>query len=269
MCSHAAAAAAAAAATATSPIFIADFPARQSNPCKGNEVKLCPFPSGNVTRRGSLQHSHHHSQRRAVSSHITIEVHHSRIVLASDVPVQVNRAQTFWPRIRLEAYVVCICYCAHTHTLTHTQKYSISYFPLLPATRPRDPAWTEYHTKACHVCCVCAWMCVFLCVCVCVCVWAQMSEGPGGAFCSEPACVCVCVCVSLSAVLHRRSETNKSPSTHPHTHTHTHTHTHRLHTPHRHTYTRCTRKHTRHMHTGPEPRPTMRPPRGRHGASCK
>lgn len=104
MCSHAAAAA---------PIFTADFPAWQSIPCKGNEVKLCPFPSGNVTRREALQHSHHHSQRRAVSSHITIEVHHSRVVLASDVPAQrcrqVNRAQTFWPRIRLRAYVMCIC----------------------------------------------------------------------------------------------------------------------------------------------------------------
>lgn len=76
-------------------------------------LKLCPFPSGNVTRREALQHSHHHSQRRAVSSHITIEVHHSRVVLASDVPAQrcrqVNRAQTFWPRIRLRAYVMCIC----------------------------------------------------------------------------------------------------------------------------------------------------------------
>lgn len=87
---------------------------------------------------------------------------------------------------------------------THTH-YTVSCFPLLPQTHPRDLAWTKYHTKACHVCCVC----IYVCKCMCVSVHANIQE-PGWSLLFWAG-------VCLSAVLHRRSETNNSPSTHTHT----------------------------------------------------
>lgn len=94
------------------------------------------------------------------------------------------------------AYVICTCYCTHTHI--HTHRSTLSCFPLSPQTHPRDPAWTEYHTKAWHVC-----------VCCCKCPRTRVEPSVQNG------------CARLSAVVHRRSETNKLPSSHTLTHTHT------------------------------------------------
>lgn len=101
--------------------FNADFRVWRSNSCKGNEIKFAHF------------HRRYGKNPLAflANSHITIEVHHSHIVLGSDVPMQhcrqINNVQTFWPQTPVLLY-------------THMQKYSISCFPLSPQTHPREPA---------------------------------------------------------------------------------------------------------------------------------
>lgn len=90
--------------------------------------------------------------------------------------------------------MICTCYCSHTHT-HKVYQVSLCCHGHTRETQ-HDPNTTVRHAT---------------------CVVSLGVRGPGGAFCSERACVCVCVCQLFC------TEGLRRPTHHPPAHASTHT----------------------------------------------